>query len=579
MKRNNRTLYRQKDFMDADDSLYEKLDHIRSGKLNIDFLKSKDMELATTDSDFTWPTDRNVSRSFVQSHDMTNNDTSIPSTLRRGGLQQEFMDNHNMQIEEPDSKENNIPQNQREPKKNNNASQEAKIPIDVQAKMALLGKRVVRCCGTTAFLYDVEFGCFEEQTEASLYVAIRKCITPEMDMKLGKHKMAEVVHRLVSSPELQVSYTEFDNHTHLINFRNTVFDVTQRRCYPHSPEYLFTSYVDADYGESSSNIRVYRSNRGGDERGNCFRRFLEDCTAGDRLKMKSLQQLMGYIISNEWRAKKFFVLIGLPHTGKSVWLSLIRSLIGPKHTTAMSLKQLGENRFMSAELFKSKVNISSEMDENGAIKGTDIIKALTGGDLITGEKKGKDPFHFYGKTKLVACGNHMPLLSKLDGTTAFTDRIQFLVFSNTIPEERRDKSLLDKLIAEKTYIVEWALEGFHELMDNSLIFTESDEARTFKSRYITELNNVTEFVRERCRVDLDNDECKVHRKVLFPAYKQYCRDNGYKSLSKQEFFVEVSKHNVKPKKMRINGSTPLEGFRGIRLLTNAELKSSLTEIQ
>ncbi len=288
---------------------------------------------------------------------------------------------------------------------------------------------------------------------------------------------------------------------------------------------------------------------------------------------------MGYIISNEWRAKKFFVLIGLPHTGKSVWLSLIRSLIGPKHTTAMSLKQLGENRFMSAELFKSKVNISSEMDENGAIKGTDIIKSLTGGDLITGEKKGKDPFHFYGKTKLVACGNHMPLLSKLDGTTAFTDRIHFLVFSNTIPEDRRDKSLLDKLIAEKTYIVEWALEGLRELMDNNLIFTESNEARTFKTRYITELNNVSEFIRERCLVDLDNDECKVHRKVLFPAYKQYCQDNGYKSLSKREFFVEVSKLNVYANKMRINGSTPLEGFRGIRLKTKAELESVLIEIQ
>ncbi|MEJ9221548.1 phage/plasmid primase, P4 family [Paenibacillus glucanolyticus] len=459
-------------------------------------------------------------------------------------------------------------------KKDSNENQEVKIPIDVQAKMALLEKRVVRCCGTTTFLYDDEFGCFEEQTEASLYVAIRKCIPPELDMKLGKHKMAEVVHRLVSSPELQVSYTEFDSHTHLINLRNAVFNVNQRRCYPHSPKYLFTSYVDADYGDSSSGIRIYRSNRNGDERGNCFIRFLEDCTDGDRLKMKSLQQLTGYIISNEWRAKKFFVLVGLPHTGKSVWLSLWRSLIGSRHTTAMSLKQLSETRFMTAELFKSKLNLSSEMDENGAIKGTDIIKAFTGGDLITAEKKGKDPFQFYGKTKLVACGNHMPLLSKLDGTTAFTDRIHFLMFSNTIPEERRDKALLDKLIAEKTYIVEWALEGLHELMDNNLIFTESNEALAFKSRYITELNNVTEFVRDRCRVDPDNDECKVHRKVLFPAYKQYCRDNGYKSLSRQEFFVEVSKHNVKPGKMRISGSTPLEGFRGIRLLTNAELKSS-----
>ncbi|WP_190945501.1 phage/plasmid primase, P4 family [Paenibacillus sp. UASWS1643] len=490
------------------------------------------------------------------------------------------MDIHNIQIEEPVNKTDKVSSKQEShEKKNDNENQELKIPIDVQAKMALLEKRVVRCCGTTVFLYDVEYGCFEEQTEASLYVAIRKCITPEMDMKLGKHKIAEVVHRIVSSPELQVSFTDFDSQTHLINFRNVVFDINEQRCYPHSPDYLFTSYVDAEYGESYSNIRVYHSKREHAEQGNCFRRFLEDCTAGDRLKMKSLQQLTGYIISNEWRAKKFFILLGLPHTGKSVWLALWRSLIGSKHTTAMSLKQLSETRFMTAELFKSKLNISAEMDDNSAIKGSDIIKTITGGDLITAEKKGKDPFQFYGKTKLVACGNHMPLLNKLDGTTAFTDRLHFLIFNNTITEERRDKMLLDKLTAEKSYIVEWALEGLEELLENNLVFTESSDARAFKLRYISELNNVTEFVRDRCCMVPEDNEYKVHRKVLFQTYKQYCRDNGYKSLSRQEFFIEVTKLNVKTGKMRINGSTPLEGFRGIRLLTNTELKSELTEIQ
>lgn len=456
---------------------------------------------------------------------------------------------------------------------NYHEKQEVKTPIDVQVKLVLLEKRVVRCSGTMVFLYNDELGCFEEQTEASLYVAIRKCINRQMDSKLGKHKMAEVVHRIVSSPELQVSYTDFDNHTNLVNFRNVVFDINQKRCYPHSPDYLFTSYIDADYGQSYSNIRVYYSKLQGAEQGNYFRRFLQECTAGDRLKMKSLQQLTGYIISNEWRAKKFFILIGLPHTGKSIWLSLWRSLIGYKHTTAMSLKQLSETRFMTAELFKSRLNISAELDENSTIKGSDIIKSITGGDLITAEKKGKDPFQFYGKTKLVACGNHMPPLNKLDGTTAFTDRLHFLVFNNSIPEERRDKMLLDKLTAEKSYIVEWALEGLEELLENNLIFTESDEARAFKLRYITEGNNVSEFVRDQCFIDLDNDECKVHRRVLFQAYQKYCRDNGYKSLSRQEFFVEVSKFNVKAGKMRINGSTPLEGFRGIRQLTHAELKS------
>ncbi|URJ48737.1 primase-like DNA-binding domain-containing protein [Paenibacillus polymyxa] len=78
-------------------------------------------------------------------------------------------------------------------------------------------------------------------------------------------------------------------------------------------------------------------------------------------------------------------------------------------------------------------------------------------------------------------------------------------------------------------------------MEHNLIFTESEEATAFKQRYINELNNVSEFVRDRCHVDLVNDECKVHRKAIYPAYKHYCRDNGFKALSKQEFFVEILK--------------------------------------
>lgn len=452
---------------------------------------------------------------------------------------------------------------------------ELQIPIEVVVKKQFLEKRSARCCNGIIFLYNDKFGCFEEQSDTSLYVAIRESITPEMDMKLSKQRIVDVVHRIVSSPEIQVTHEDFDRHTHLINFRNGVFNLRDGTCSPHSPEYLFTSYIDAEYQESTSSVRVYLPIQKGPiakSNGYYFQKFLEDCTEGDPLKIKSLQQLTGYIISNEWRAKKFFVLIGRPHTGKSVWLALWRSLIGPKHTTAMSLKQLSETRFMTAELFRSKLNITAEMDENGTIKGTDVIKMITGGDLITAEKKGKDPFQFYGKCKLVAAGNHMPPPNKLDGTSAFTDRILFLIFNNTIPEERRDKSLMDKLIAEKPFIVQWALNGLRELMENNLIFTESEDAHVFKRQYISEMNNVSEFVSDRCVVDPNNHDYKIHRKHLYPAYVQFCRDNGLKALSKEEFYIEIIKLNVKPDKFRINGSSPLRGFRGIKLIPKVEEK-------
>jgi len=579
MKSNKWSKTNEKDPFDFN-TQYEEIKNLSSGRLLQKNLDSKNTEFVNADF-----TDSNrgesVQSNYGRSHDIYDDKLNVAySVYGRGKVKKVYLEQHSDRIDEVVEKTTdsqpiatgNLLEDEEKVK-------ETRLPIDVQAKMSFLEKRRLLCCDSSVYLYEEEFGCFEEQTEASLYVAIRRSLSPEMDMKLGKQKITEVVHRIQSSPELQITRDELNSHIHLINFRNCVLDIKNGKTYPHSPDYLFTSYIDAEYGETPSRVRVYHSNQHvrNSSQGCYFLKFLEDCTNGDPLKIKSLQQLTGYIISNEWRAKKFFVLIGLPHTGKSIWLSLWRALIGPKHTTAMSLKQLGETRFMTAELFKSKLNISAEMDTNGSIKASDVIKTVTGCDLLTAEKKNKDPFQFYGKTKLVAAGNHMPLFDKLDGTSAFTDRILFLIFNNTIPEDQRDKSLLDKLISEKSFIVEWALEGLSELMKNNLIFTESEEASAFKLRYINESNNVSEFVKDICHLDLVNEECKVHRKELFPAYKHYCRDNGYKSLSRQEFFVEILKLNVKPGKMRINGSTPLEGFRGIRLLTRAERKLKLTE--
>lgn len=226
---------------------------------------------------------------------------------------------------------------------------------------------------------------------------------------------------------------------------------------------------------------------------------------------------------------------------------------------------------MTAELFRSKLNITAELDENGTIKGTDVIKMITGGDVITAEKKGKDPFLFLPRTKLVAACNFMPQLNKLDGTSAFTDRIMFLIFGHSTPVEKRDKTLLDKLVAEKPFIIKWALEGLRELRQYNFVFTESKDAIAFKRKYVNELNNVTEFVRDRCQIDVLDDDCKIHRKTIYAAYKSYCYENGFKAISKQEFFVEVAKLNVRSGKLRINGSTPLQGFWGIRLKTQNEL--------
>ncbi|MGE7604686.1 DNA primase family protein [Peribacillus sp. NPDC097675] len=447
----------------------------------------------------------------------------------------------------------------------------SKQPLDYLVTTKFLAQNIVKSFAGRVRLYDQQYGYFKELSEMELHIAVKESLPREIDMKLTKNKIIEVAHRIRTSPKLQIEYDAFDCNVHLINFRDVVLDTKTGKTYPHSPDFLFTSFIDADYRESQ--IKMIRPNTSTKTYGHYLDQFIQDCTDGDLNKAKSLQQVTGYIISNEWRAKKFFVLIGLPHTGKSVWLSIWRALIGNDHTSSMSLNQIGSNRFMTAELFKSKLNITSELDENGKIQGTSVIKAVTGGDLLTAERKGENPFHFYGRTKLVAAGNYMPPINKLDGTSAFTDRLHFLMFNHPVREEKRDKELLTKLLSdnERTKIIRWALEGLEELKQQNFIFTESDDAKEFKKHYIGDLNNVPDFIHDMCIVDINNYDLKVQRRHLYPSYIEYCKENGIKALSKSEFYTEIKNLGVTEDKLRMYGSNGLRGFRGISLrMTKSE---------
>ncbi|WP_168118528.1 phage/plasmid primase, P4 family [Paenibacillus sp. HB172176] len=483
-----------------------------------------------------------------------------------------------------------ILQNVRDKRKDNNRSSIEKIQTgqksqvensqdtgdDVQRNLAyrvlkyFQDQHQIICVEGRFFLYVDRLGCFEEMDERQLAIRIRASIPQNMDRRLDKMKMKDLMYRLETDPEIQIEHQALDNFSNLINLKNGVFDIQNGELKRHSPKYLMTSYIDANY---------YPDNPLWDKfEGSCFSRFLYQCTGGNINKIASLQELTGYLLSNEYRAKKFFVLIGPPHTGKSVWLTLWKSFIGSKHTTGISLAQLCKNRFMLAELSRSKLNLSAEMNENGNLKGIEQIKIITGNDLLTGERKGRDPFQFYARTKLVAAGNHMPLPEGLDSSDAFIDRILFLVFEDQVPEKQRNKHLIEELLNEMDLILYWALEGLRRLQDNKFIFTESDAAMAFKQTYYEEKNTVSSFVQDMCVITSGECEDREHRKVLINAYREYCLLNGLRIVNDTSFANELKHRGFKQKKFRKGGTDPLLGFLGVRLKTKDELLEEHPEL-
>src|SRR5690606_25974113 len=85
------------------------------------------------------------------------------------------------------------------------------------------------------------------------------------------------------------------------------------------------------------------------------------------------------------------------------------------------------------------------------------VKNLTGGDKVSARFLYQDFFEFWPQFKLFIAGNHRPALRNVD--EAMRRRMHLIPFTVTIPPDRRDGKLGEKLLAERNGILAWMLEG------------------------------------------------------------------------------------------------------------------------
>jgi putative DNA primase/helicase len=85
------------------------------------------------------------------------------------------------------------------------------------------------------------------------------------------------------------------------------------------------------------------------------------------------------------------------------------------------------------------------------------LKNLTGGDKISARFMRQDFFEFFPQFKLFVAGNHKPAIRNID--EAMKRRLHLIPFTITVPPERRDKNLQQKLLAERDGILAWAVQG------------------------------------------------------------------------------------------------------------------------
>jgi P4 family phage/plasmid primase-like protien len=101
-----------------------------------------------------------------------------------------------------------------------------------------------------------------------------------------------------------------------------------------------------------------------------------------------------------------------------------------------------------------------------------------------------DFFDFDPQLTLIIAGNNQPSFRGVD--EAIRARVVLVPFLVTIPPERRDKSLPDKLKAEGPEILRWAIEGAQQWLDRGL--NVPDRVAAASTEYMDDEDTLGQFL-------------------------------------------------------------------------------------
>ena len=130
--------------------------------------------------------------------------------------------------------------------------------------------------------------------------------------------------------------------------------------------------------------------------------FFSRVTNSDPMLIQRIYEMIGYLLVPDTHAKSFFLLQGVPNSGKSVLGRFIEGFFPKQCVTALDISRLS-GQFLPKSLATSRLNLSMDLPD-GLLskKAVAMLKMLTGDDLVTLEVKYKEARPYRGQCKFLA---------------------------------------------------------------------------------------------------------------------------------------------------------------------------------
>lgn len=336
-----------------------------------------------------------------------------------------------------------------------------------------------------------------------------------------KRTISNVVELAKSDPRIVATTAQWDADIWALNTPGGVVDLRAGVLRPARREDYMT--------------RVTRVTPGGDYP--AWRRFLDVATAGDKDLQAFMQRVAGYCLTGSTRDHALFFVYGTGGNGKGTFINTFKAILGG-YAQAASMSTFTEQKHEDhptalAGMMGARL-VTAQETEEGKRWAESRIKAMTGGDPIRARFMRMDEFEFVPQFKLLFAGNHKPGLRNVD--EAMKRRLHLIPFTVTVSPEDRDPGLPDKLEAEASGILQWAIEGCLEWQRIGLKPPAAVLAAT--AEYLEQQDNIAAWIEERCTVVKG---ISARRGDLYKSYKEWAEEAGEYALP-QKRWISAMEH-------------------------------------
>ena len=352
-----------------------------------------------------------------------------------------------------------------------------------------------------------------------------------------------------SEPGIPIESKHLDTHHMLFNCKNGTIDLTTGELREHSRKDLLTKIAEVSYDADAKCPQ--------------WLTFLDRIMGGDAGLIGYLQRAMGYSLTGVDTEHCLFVLHGTGRNGKSTFLGTFMDLMGDyarKGPSDLLLSKKNESHPTERSILHGTRFVPCIETEEGRRMDENMVKELTGGDVVSTRRMREDFWDFKPTHHLWLGTNHKPNVRGTD--IAIWSRLRLVPFIVTIPLSERDKDLAEKLKLEWPGILNWAIEGCLEWQRNGL--QEPPGVIRATDSYQKEQDILGTFLTDSVVAD---PEAKVKASDLYEAYTTWAKASGERTIAKRAFGLALEERAYT--QARGAGGTRL--WRGLKLIGQTEM--------